>query len=144
VAEKRINQADKEKWVVENFAHTRWVNLLAPCEEERAFLDDMKISRFSFADFQAFYESWRERIIALRCADHTGHYELNHVLHNAKNEGGNCRLALLTEMEKLGLRKTELANKLKNETQLAKQIELNTQIKHIKDRINELKEAMKP
>ena len=42
-------------------------------------------------------------------------------------------------LEKLGLKKTELANKLKKEKQMGKQVELNIQVKKINDEITHLK-----
>ena len=43
LADKRINQADKEKWVIEDSIHTDWINLSNQSEAEAEFLASFKV-----------------------------------------------------------------------------------------------------
>ena len=75
LAAKRINQADREKWLVEENHDTDWINLEEPKVQQSDFLKDCKIQNFSFSNYLAFYRSIQERVLALNCAAYTGVYE---------------------------------------------------------------------
>lgn len=141
VSDKRINQADKEKWVVEDPLYTDWIDLAAPTAAQAAFLEDCNINSFSFANFLSFYKSLTERVIAINCAAHSGRYERD-MVDNIENKPSESRLERLRELEKLNLQKTETANKLKKEKQMGRQVELNTKIKQINDVIEKIRESI--
>ncbi|WP_282376804.1 DUF4391 domain-containing protein [Pseudomonas sp. PS01302] len=141
VADKRINQSDKEKWVVEDILYTDWIDLAAPTLAQAAFLEDCNINSFSFANFLSFYKSLRERVIAINCATHSGRYERD-VVGNIESKPSESRLERLREFERLNLQKSEIANKLKKEKQLGRQVELNTKIKQINDVIEKIRESI--
>lgn len=141
VSDKRINQADKEKWVVEDILYTDWIDLAAPTLAQAAFLEDCTINSFSFANFLSFYKSLNERVIAINCAIHSGRYERD-VVGNIESKPSESRLERLRELEKLNLQKSEIANKLKKEKQLGRQVELNTKIKQINDVIEKIRESI--
>ncbi|WP_137887652.1 DUF4391 domain-containing protein [Pseudomonas sp. 2FE] len=141
LSDKRINQADKEKWVVEDPLYTDWIDLAAPTAAQAAFLEDCNINSFSFANFLSFYKSLAERVIAINCAAHSGRYERD-AADNIENKPSEGRLERLRELEKLNLQKTEIANKLKKERQMGRQVELNTKIKQINDVIEKIRESI--
>lgn len=141
VSDKRINQADKEKWVVEDPLYTDWIDLAAPTAAQAAFLEDCNINSFSFSNFLSFYKSLTERVIAINCAAHSGRYERD-MADNIENKPSEGRLERLRELEKLNLQKTEIANKLKKEKQMGRQVELNTKIKQINDVIEKIRESI--
>ncbi|MCY1448105.1 hypothetical protein D9M71_647540 [compost metagenome] len=141
MSDKRINQADKEKWVVEDILYTDWIDLAAPSAAQAAFLEDCNINSFSFTNFLSFYKSLADRVIAINCASHSGRYEQGAV-DNIENKSGEGRLERLRELEKLNLKKAEIANKLKKEKQLGRQVELNTQIKKINDALEKIRETI--
>ena len=141
IADKRINQADKEKWVIEAPLYTDWIDLAAPTAAQTAFLEDCNINSFSFVNFLSFYKSLSERVIAINCAAHSGRYERD-VTDNIENKPTESRLERLRELEKLNLQKTEIANKLKKEKQMGRQVELNTKIKQINDVIERIRESI--
>ena len=138
LADKRINQADKEKWVVENSIHTDWIDLLKTSEAETAFFNSLKFEGLPFSHFFAFYQALMKRVVALKCAEHSHSFSLE----NVAQEGFNNRLDTLREIEKLGANKSDLANKLKKEKQMGKQVDLNTQIKNINDKIAKIKSSL--
>ncbi|SDU30069.1 DUF4391 domain-containing protein [Pseudomonas yamanorum] len=141
VSDKRINQADKEKWVVEDILYTDWIDLTAPTLAQAAFLEDCTINSFSFANFLSFYKSLGERVIAINCAAYSGRYERD-ATDNIENKQSESRLEWLRELERLNLQKTEIANKLKKEKQMGRQVELNTKIKQINDVIEKIRESI--
>ncbi|MDP9711558.1 UNVERIFIED_ORG: hypothetical protein J2X80_003648 [Pseudomonas fluorescens] len=141
IADKRINQADKEKWVVEEALFTDWTDLAAPTLAQAAFLKDCNINSFSFTNFLSFYKSLTERVIAINCATHSGRYE-GGATENFESKPREGRLERLRELERLNLQKSEIANKLKKEKQLGRQVELNTQIKKINDALQKIKETI--
>jgi len=141
LSDKRINQSDKEKWVVEEPLYTDWIDLAAPTVAQAAFLEDCNINSFSFTNFLSFYKSLSERVIAINCAVHSGRYERSGA-DNIENKPSEGRLERLRELEKLNLQKTEIANKLKKERQMGRQVELNTKIKQINDVIEKIRESI--
>ncbi|KMP10602.1 hypothetical protein UZ36_07145 [Candidatus Nitromaritima sp. SCGC AAA799-C22] len=138
VADKRINQADRQRWVVEDIWTTEWIDTLKPDEKQARFIEDCNIKNLSFTHFHAFYQDLKERVIALNAANHTGQYVLN----GRTGAGTETRIEGLKEIERLELAKAELKNKLKKEKQMGRQVELNSRIKNINDQIQELRQTI--
>ena len=136
VADKRINQADKSKWVIEDVWITAWFNPDAPNDTQQKFMQDMTIKNLSFVNFYAFYTDIKNRIIALNTADRSGSYSLT------SGDGAINRAEALRELDKLEQEKTELQNKLAKEKQMGRQVEMTTKIKQYADQINGLKEKL--
>lgn len=136
VADKRINQADKSKWVIEDAWITAWFNPDAPNEAQQKFMQDLTIKNLSFVNFYAFYTDIKNRIIALNTADRSGSYSLT------SGDGAINRAEALRELDKLEQEKTELQNKLSKEKQMGRQVEMTTKIKKYADQINGLKESL--
>ena len=106
-------------------------------------MKSLKVSALPFTDFWRFYQALMERVIALNCAIHSGDFKLDALSTNggASNQGAG-RLEKLRELEKLDVQKAEIANKLKKEMQMGRQVDLNTKIKHITSAIDALKAAL--
>lgn len=143
LADKRINQADKEKWVLEDSVNSGWIRLEDQSASESEFLKSLKVSVLPFTDFWRFYQALMERVIAVNCAFHSGDFKLynHHSIGGALNQGVG-RLEKLRELEKLDVQKAEIANKLKKEKQMGRQVDLNIKVKNINDRIAEIKECL--
>jgi hypothetical protein len=139
LADKRINQADKEKWVLEDSVNSGWLNFSAQSASESEFLNSLKVTALPFTDFWRFYQALMERVIAINCAIHSGYFKLD-VQGTSNNASG--RLEMLRELEKLVTQKTEIANKLMKEKQMGRQVDLNTKVKNISDRIAEIKGSL--
>ena len=138
LAYKRFSQAEKEAVVAEGFQATGWIDLSNPMEIQVAFLDSLDISTWPHTHFFAFYRAAMDRVIALACAEHTGHYSL-------EIPGGlsaDDRVNKLKQVEKLQQEKSELQGKLKKEKNLGTQVQLNTRIKQITDRIKAIKSEL--
>ena len=139
LADKRINQADKEKWVLKDSVNSGWLRLEDQSAPESEFIKSLKVSALPFTDFWLFYQALMERVIALNCAIHSGDFKLDP---HGSTEQGAGRLGKLREFEKLGVQKAEIANKLKKEKQMGRQVDLNTRVKKLNDRIAEIKECL--
>jgi len=138
VADKRINRADSNKIVVETNHDTGWINLSQPESWQEAFLADFQITNFSYRNFYTFYQNMVQRIIALNCAKHTGCY----VMGSDDNAMKSNKLEGLRRIDQLQLEKTELRNKLKKEKNMGTQVQLNTRVKQITDRIETIKQTL--
>lgn len=139
LADKRINQADKEKWVLEDSVNSGWLNFSNQSAPESEFLNSLKVTALPFTDFWRFYQALMERVVAINCAIHSGDFKLD--VHDSSNQGAG-RLEKLRELEKLDVQKAEIANKLKKEKQMGRQVELNTKVKNINDKIAEIKGSL--
>ncbi|KFI21394.1 DUF4391 domain-containing protein [Nitrosococcus oceani] len=139
LADKRINQVDKEKWVLGDLVSSGWLNFSDQSAPEKDFLNSLKVTALPFADFWRFYRALMERVIGMNCASYSGAFKLD--VHGGSDQGGG-RLEKLRELEKLEVQKSELANKLKKEKQMGRQVELNMKIKKLKDRITEITEGL--
>ena len=137
-AAKRINRADANRIVVETIHDTGWLDVVAPRPWQAAFLDDLRVGNLSYRDFLAFYSDIVQRIVALNCATHTGRYELV----TGAPASTMDRLQALKQLERLEREETETRNKLKKEKNMGAQVQLNTRVKEITDRIETIKNTL--
>lgn len=137
-AEKRINRADSNKIVVEAMHETGWISMNKPEPWQADFLSDFCVASFSYRNFFDFYQDMVKRIVALNCAAYTGQYSPE------TGSEGSCadRVQALRQMEKLSQERVEIRNKLKKEKNMGTQVQLNTQVKQITDRIEAIKQTL--
>lgn len=138
IAFKRTNQADREKWVISDSLNTGWIDLSNASEAESDFLSSIRLTGLPFNNFHLFYQAIAERVIALICAEHSKEF----LLDEHSDKGAENRLDKLRELEKLTAKKLKLANKLKKEKQMGKQVDLNTQIRSIDNNITKIKNSL--
>ena len=138
LAYKRFSQAEKEAIVAEGFQTTGWLDLSNPTENQAAFLESLDISTWPHTNFFAFYRAAMDRVIALACAGHSGRYSLE-IPYGLKVDE---RVNNLKQIEKLQQEQSEIKNKLKNEKNLGTQVQLNTRIKKITERIKAIKSEL--
>ncbi len=136
LADKRINQADKEKWVIEDSIQTDWINLSDQANAETEFLASLTIRNLPFQNFWQFYQALNQRVIAINCASHSGKFSLGDT---SQPTTANDRLNMLRDLEKLEAEKSDVSNKLKKEKQMGRQVEMNTYVKDINDKIARIK-----
>ncbi|MFV9645947.1 MAG: DUF4391 domain-containing protein [Desulfobacterales bacterium] len=138
LAYKRFSKAEKEAIVAEGFQATGWLDLVNPTELQSAFLESLNITTWPHTHFFAFYRAAMDRVVALACAEHTGHYSLE--IPNGLSVD-DC-VSKLKQVEKLQQEKSEIQGKLKKEKNLGTQVQLNTRIKQIMDRIEAIKSEL--
>ena len=138
LADKRINQADKSKWVVEDIWLNDCFNPDQPDEYQARLLEDVKIVKQDYANLYVFYQGMKQCLIALHAARKTGKYQL------IPDSGANIqdRALAIRAIEKHEAEIQELKNKLKKEKNMGNQVELNTQVKKITDRIEAIKQTI--
>ena len=136
VADKRINQADKAKWVIEDAWITAWFDPDAPNEAQQKFMQDLAIKNLSFVNFYAFYTDIKNRVIALNSATRSGSYQM------ISAEKTNDRRVSLTKITELERKITELRSALKKETQFNKKLELNVSVKERQEAIRQLEQKL--
>lgn len=132
VADKRINQADASKIVVEERWLSPWFDLAAPTEVEAAFLDAVTLSKLPATNFYALYQGLQAQIIAFIAAERTGQFQA------ASAKVAPAHRAALRKIDGLEREIAELRNALKRESQMARKISLNSEIKSRKDVIVQL------
>jgi hypothetical protein len=109
-----------------------------PTKNQATFLESLDMSTWPHTHFFAFYRAAMDRVIALACAEHSGHYSL-------KIPNGllvDDRVNKLKQVEKLQQEKSEIRGKLKKEKNLGTQVLLNTRIKQITDRMEAFKSEL--
>ncbi len=138
LANKRFSHADRQAIVAEEFASTPWLDLANATENQGRFLKSLDVSTWPHTHFHAFYQAAMERVIALACSDHTGVFSLG----DGQGFSGENRFDLLQEIDKLEQEQSEIQRKLRGEKNLGYQVQLNTQKKHARDRIEVLKSRL--
>ena len=106
---------------------------------EYAFLESLKISKLPFTNFFACYQALIERVVAVKCAKHSGVFSIEKPDDSSQKTSSIVRLARLRELEQLDAQRSEILNKLKKAKQIGRQVYLNTKIKYIDEKISELK-----
>lgn len=136
VAEKRINQADKSKWLVEEVWLTDWISLSEPTKAQSEFMAACAVKNLSFTNFYAFYEDIKSRVIALNAGAHKGSFELG------TKERTQTRLQDLKQIDDLERKTAELKAALKKESQFNRKLELNVEIKNHQQAIARMQEQL--
>lgn len=136
LADKRINQADKEKWVTEEAIDTHWMKLSHLSVNETQFLASLTISHLSFDHFYAFYSDIKSRVVALNAAQRSGIYTATTTARADK------RLTTLKHIEQLEKEIAELRAALKKETQFPKKLTINIAVKERQDTIAQLEQQL--
>lgn len=136
VANKRINQADKAKWVIEEEWLTDWMSEESPTHIQSKFIEDCALKNLSSLNFYAFYQDIVSRIVALNAANRSGTYK------TPTREKTEARLVQLREIAELERQAAELRTALKLETQFNRQLEINMAIKERANAIKLLEKAL--
>ncbi len=134
-ADKRVNRADANKILTEAIYDTGWIELFTPNSVQEDFLSDFCATNFSYRNLYDFYQDAVGRIIALNCAAYSGRYQPSSVNTASKTD----RIESLQQIEKLHQERTDIRNNLSNEKNLGKQVDLNTRIKLLNDRIEAIR-----
>lgn len=122
LADKRLNKADKEKWVIEELIFSPWLSLNENTKINQGFLTSLQFSNLSFVNFWQFYQSFNNRIVARQCAEITGTYRLKNGS-EASFQRENLQQYQIIE---LAIKKLRIQLK---QAAFNRQVELNTQIK---------------
>ncbi|MDG1708608.1 MAG: DUF4391 domain-containing protein [Emcibacteraceae bacterium] len=136
IADKRINQADKEKWVTEEGWLTHWFNPKTPTPSELQFMQGMNIKELSFINFHSFYHDVKKCVIALNSAQRSGIYN------STTQEQTDNQRESLRRIDELDNKIAELRASLKKETQFNAKLKLNVAVKECQDTITQLEQEL--
>ena len=132
VAHKRFSLAEKGSIVAEDFLSSPW-NGETPKDIDEAFCDALSLRNLSQVDFYALYRSLVQAVLARACADLTGRF----VLDGGGSEADRRRrLDQCHEMEReIGSLRVAIGK----QDRFAEQVELNTQLKELENRLDRTK-----
>lgn len=140
LADKRINKADKEKWVVEDLQVSPWIPLQQPSPSEPAgasqkFLSSLNVSELPSANFWQLYKALSSRLIALQCAEVTGIYR------PTSDAEASQKHEYLHQYQQAESAIKKLRSQIKK-AEFSQQLTLNTQIKKQEQRLKRLSELL--
>ena len=135
LADKRLNKADKEKWVIEELISVPWLHLNENSKINQDFLNSLQFSKLPFANFWQFYKSLSNRVVARQCAEITGIYQLK------SDSDISSQHAYLLQYKKIELAIKKLRSQLK-QAAFNRQVELNTQIKKQEQVLKQIAECL--
>jgi len=160
LADKRINQADKSKLVIEHIYSSDWLITKNLTENENYFLNDFSLKNSSNINYFELYHDFISMMISLETSKISGRYLSKNWSKNQNNSKSTSefsdrqsdtldssvfiektnedKTALLRE---LGTLETELAsirNKIKKETQMNIKMQLNVEASKLKQTIAEI------
>ncbi|QOP45545.1 DUF4391 domain-containing protein [Sulfurimonas paralvinellae] len=128
ISPKRINKNDSTKLAVEESYFTNWIDLEQTNSLEEDFLKSLEIQNHPFTDFLSFYNSFLDKIVAFNASAYSGSLSVNEETKTILDEIAQCETKI-----------TELKNKIKKETNFSDKVNMNIELKKMKNKINDLK-----
>jgi len=153
LADKRINQADSSKLVIEFFYNSQWFNVGSLKDNENEFLNDFSLKNVSSVNYYELYQDFISKLIALErsyiskiyykndCMD-SERYLLQESKFDAFDEplfiemSNEEKTRLLKELASLEGELSNIRNKLKKELQMSEKMRLNVQARKVKQAIS--------
>ncbi|HBO22155.1 MAG TPA: DUF4391 domain-containing protein [Providencia sp.] len=158
LADKRINQADSSKLVIEHFYNSQWFDVAGLNSNEIEFLNDFTLKKVSSVNYYELYQNFISMLLALETSYILGSYSTkssrnnniskNKLSSSQEDKVDNSDNSLFNEMsneEKSNLLKeltsleaelTNIKNKLKKEVQMNEKLHLNVQARRVKQAIS--------
>jgi hypothetical protein len=154
LADKRINQADKSKLVIEHIYSSDWLITKNLTENENYFLNDFSLKNTSSINYFELYHDFISMMISLETSKISGRYISNNQ-NNSKSTSefsdrksdtldssvflektNEDKTTLLRELGKLEAELNSIRIKLKKETQMNIKMRLNVEARNIKQAIS--------
>ncbi|MEQ3762610.1 MAG: DUF4391 domain-containing protein [Alcanivorax sp.] len=154
LADKRTNQADKEKWVIDELECSPWIKLGQVFENinkgegenenknkdseqniDRAFINSLNLSELPFSSFWHFYQALINRVQARQCAEISGRYRLVSE-HEAEQQREQ-----LQQYRRIELTIQKLRAQIK-QAEFSQQVVLNTEIKQQEQQLKNITEHL--
>ncbi|MDA8513688.1 DUF4391 domain-containing protein [Citrobacter sp. Igbk 14] len=135
VADKRINKADKEKWVIEALQLSPWLGLSSKTESEQEFVNSLTFTSLPHSNFCLFYQAIMARVQALQCAEISGRFHLpsSEVTQQQADQLNRYR-SIENDIKKL---RAQI-----KQAEFSQQVVLNTQIKQQELRLKQIGETL--
>ncbi len=135
VADKRINKADKEKWVIAALQLSPWLGLSSTTESEQEFVNSLTFTGLPHSNFWLFYQAIMARVQALQCAEISGRFHL------ASSEVTQQQADQLNRYRSIENDIKKLRAQIK-QAEFSQQVVLNTQIKQQELRLKQIAEIL--
>jgi len=130
VAQKRFSRAEHGAIVAEDIRLTPWLDGDEPDPIHGQFIESLALPTLPQTDFFALYSGLVDRVAALEAARLTGEYRLGSSPQQARD-----RLTRLADCRGIEQEIAELRASLKKENHFNRQVELNTKIKSLEQRL---------
>lgn len=136
LADKRINKADKEKWVIEQLMISPWLRLSDVTDSGQKFINSLNFTGLPHSNFWLFYQAIMARVQALQCAEISGRFHL------ASGEVTQQQAGQLNRYRSIENDIKKLRAQIKH-AEFSQQVVLNTQIKQQEQRLKQIAENLK-
>lgn len=132
VAHKRFSLAEKGSIVAEGFLCSPWIE--PPLSDlDQAFCEALALSSLSQVDFYALYRGMANAVLARMCAELTGTFALD------VGQPEQDRMRRLEQCHEMARKISRLRVAIGKQDHFASQVELNTRIKKLKTRLDQIK-----
>lgn len=147
LADKRINQADKSKLVIENIYNSDWLSSTGLTENENAFLNDFSLRNVSSLNYFELYQDFISMLIALDVSCLSGVYRTKCIQGDSTElkfvaKSNEDQTIYLHQLKSLEADLAGIRNRLKKETQMNQKLKLNMAAKKIKLSINNIRSCL--
>lgn len=154
LADKRINQSDSSKLVIEHYYNSQWFLVVGLKRNEKDFLNDFTLKNVSNVNYYELYQDFISMLLALEASyisgsystqssrnsnivkselDSPQEYNVDESESSLFNEMSNEEKShLLRELASLEAELTSIRNKLKKEVQMTEKMRLNVQARKVK------------
>ncbi|MBI9030994.1 DUF4391 domain-containing protein [bacterium] len=134
IAEKRINQVDREKRVIENNTFTEWLKV--DDEKLNKFIDSIAFPNLSHNNLKTFYDDVVSRLYNLNTSKITGTFEVK------SKDDTKEDIVILRKIKEINAEILKLKNNYKKEINFNAKVKLNVKIKKLEKIIMELKKML--
>lgn len=148
LADKRINQADKSKLVIEHIYNSGWLNSSGLTESQNHFLNDFSLKNVSSVNYFELYQGFISMMVSLEVSIISRRYiVLSETLENDDlkvnlnliQQNNYEKKRILNEINGYEEELISIRKKLKNESQMNTKLALNLDAKKIKNKLSMLK-----
>lgn len=129
VAEKRINNNDTTKRVIEKEYTTDTITIDDINKKQQHFLENLAFDKANKLDLRHYYNHFIQSVVGLQTAQINGTFVARPIAQSKEN------VLILEQIEALKIQIATLENKAKKETQIAEMVRYNTEIQEIRKNI---------
>lgn len=140
LATKRLSKADHSKLKVERFYQSPAFTLeqLTSGSIEEVFLKSLTVEKQSFVNFYEFYMGWVKQFLVLEKSKHTNEFSESES-QSVDIEQAKLQASVLDSIASLEAKLSGIRQKIKQEGQINRKVELNIQAQKTKQQLQELK-----
>ena len=136
-AKKRISKNDKTKQVIEDFFITEGIKLEYLSNEEKEFIEDIKLTKNSFENFMRFYVDISNKILIFNLQEIIWWYRKTHL------ENMDKLLYKYKEVKEFEREKSALEKEYKDEVAMWQQAALHSKMVELDEKLEQLKKTIK-